>query len=689
MKKNQSLFIVLFVLLIFMATAKTVFCKENNINIYVNGKEVTFGNQPIIKENTVLVPLGELFKNLYFGKREINGISDKCKEKHIGEFIADVQMVPAEIVKSYDYINVSTSGNNVYFEVDKFKISFIDHLDGNSIYIKNNDYDVLINSGNDYDKKRMETFLNDNVYDNIDVIVASDFDRNNIGGMAFVLNNYRVNEVLYSKGNSDTIVYENMIDALLNKGIKNYKMSNKGTKLYKLGKDRFLEIIELDGKLICKIKQGDKQILLLNSIEKSSQYYLAENLGSAEIIQINNSEQLALPLLRKMKPESIITYQFNKFSNINTKNYIKDNSIEMVKIGRNLDYTNITTKDGKFIVLHDSYEYNNSANNKYRKIFIFIFLLLMSIAIIVLFISMYKESKIESKEDKNELYKSILSKFIDLCKFKGKKMYSVSFYIMFIIILSYGIIIEVGRQDSIATNINYLNMVGILIFLQTIYCIFIIFIISIGHGWQYISQYLYKNKEINKNGRLILGISIPIVLTTLHLIYFGTDKWQSDLQVYEKIYIFLALLLMGLNYAILFKGIILSILNTSLLGNLRTKRISRQLQKKLAGKAVKVRLQIKLSVIFTWFIIIYLNSVAFLYMISKISNNSFIETASGKAVDLFGIFYFTIITVFTIGYGDIIPVGLFARCGVVIVTLIGGFYTLLAIGQILNIEERK
>lgn len=687
MKKFKSLIAGIFIFLVVVSMSKVVYCEERNIDTYINGKQVTFYNKPTIKNNVLLIPLEELFKNLFFDKRQINQISNQCKENKIGEVIDGVQMVPIGVINNFDYINTSINGNRIDFQVDKFEISFINQLDGKSIYIKNNDYDVLINTGNELDNKRMESFLNDNVYDKLDLIVVSDFDKNHIGGVPCILNNknYRVNEFLYpndeSNNSLDTVYYENMIDALLSKKVINSKISNKENKIYQLDKDRYLEIEEIDKKLICKIKQGDNQILLLNDIGKSSQYNLAENEQSASIIQIDDSNELSLPLLRKMNPEEVVAYKYNGFSNENTKDYVKNRNIKVEEINTNLDYADITIKNGKFFINHESYRNSNEQDWRYIE---FVPVFFIFILVINILINIHKDAKNISKN------KNILSKFIDLCKFQGNnKLLSILFYIMFIVILGIGSVIEFNRQESISNNIDYLILIGMIVFLEIAYCIIIILIIAAMHIWQDISKDLYRNKRINRGERVFFNIFAPILAIVFYYLFFELRKGKLEHVILQELYIIFAVLLILLNFIEVFKGIILTMSSNEFLGSSRGFGSVMIGSIKFPTKNVKKQLKIKLSIIFSWFIIIYLNSSVFLYIISKIPNNNFIESVTQKPTDLFGIFYLTIITLFTIGYGDIIPVGIFARLGIILVILIGSFFTLLAIGKIFGMGDEE
>lgn len=687
MKRFKSLIAGIFIFLAVISMSKVVHCEESNIDIYINGKQVTFYTKPTIKNNVILVPLDELFKNLFFDRKEVSQISNWCKEKKIGEFINNVQMVPVKIVNNYNYINTSINGNRIDFQVDKFKISFINQLNGKSIYIKNNDYDVLINAGNELDNKRMEAFLNDNVYDKLDLVVATDFDKNHIGGIPFVVNNekYSIDQFLYPKDDSNdslnTVYYEKMIDGVLKKKITSTQVIDKENKVYQLGENGYLEIENINGKIVCKIKQGNKQILLLNNIEKSSQYYLVENEKSSDIIQIDESNELLLPLLRKTNPEEILIYEYNNYSNDDTQNYIKDNIVKVDEVNTKLDYAaDITIENGKFVVNHKSYNDNNVPDKKYIKL---IPIVTIFILVIIVFMNIFEKSnKIAIKDN-------VFSKFKDLLKFKvNNKLLSVFFYLMFIVFLLTGIVLELQEQESISNNINHLRLICMVAGVLIIYCIIVISIIFIEHVWQYISKDLYESKEINKEDRVFFNIFSPILVIAFYYIFFELIKEQFDLAIYEKIYIILALILTIINFVTIFKGIIVTMSSNILLSS-SEKIIDIKLTTygKIIVKDLKKKLLRKLFVIFTWFIIIYLNCVAFLYIISKIANNSFIETLTQKSTDLLGIFYLTIITLFTVGYGDIIPVGTFARLGIIFVILIGSFFTLLAIGKIFSMED--
>ncbi len=94
-----------------------------------------------------------------------------------------------------------------------------------------------------------------------------------------------------------------------------------------------------------------------------------------------------------------------------------------------------------------------------------------------------------------------------------------------------------------------------------------------------------------------------------------------------------------------------------------------------------------MKVLITWFIIIFINTVSILYVVLRLFPGLIIDAAADNGTqNIFSLSYFAIITLLTIGYGDIVPRGI-GRFAVSMTSLIGAFYMIIAVASIISVSD--
>lgn len=108
------------------------------------------------------------------------------------------------------------------------EISYLDVGQGDSIYIKVNDFDILIDAGPRSDVNKLMKQLGEKNIDDFEIVIATHPHEDHIGGMTKVFEKYKVENFYMPKITHNTKTFENMIKEVSNKGLKP-KVIKEGT----------------------------------------------------------------------------------------------------------------------------------------------------------------------------------------------------------------------------------------------------------------------------------------------------------------------------------------------------------------------------------------------------------------------------------------------------------------------------
>ena len=196
---------------------------------------------------------------------------------------------------------------------------------------------------------------------------------------------------------------------------------------------------------------------------------------------------------------------------------------------------------------------------------------------------------------------------------------------------------------------------------------------------------------------IIAGIKISELFSQDFIMDKLLNAIRGYLFVVPLIYIFLAIIIfefidkINLNYytyILLLKSIymILCIAQLIIIFILIYYGIRKCMLYKLSinpGNKERTIFETKIIIIITWFIILFLNSTAIIYITSKWYPNTF--SSSG----IINSAYFALITLLTIGFGDVLPNSSLGKILISMIALMGAYLMIVGVAGILSSDEQN
>lgn len=206
-------------------------------------------------------------------------------KKHKGnkkaQLIVVVAFVIIAVVSFYfnkDKVEPSVSAPNGNIE-----ISYLDVGQGDSAYIRVNDFDILIDSGPRSDSDKLMKQLEEKNIDDFEIVIATHPHEDHIGGMTKVFEKYEVENFYMPKISHNTKTFENMIKAVSNEGIK-AKVIKEGTSI-ELGEGARIDVYSPmhesydnlnDYSPIMKLTYGNNKFIFTGDAEVESEKEVLE-----------------------------------------------------------------------------------------------------------------------------------------------------------------------------------------------------------------------------------------------------------------------------------------------------------------------------------------------------------------------------------------------------------------------------
>ena len=138
------------------------------------------------------------------------------------------------------YFGKDITKTNIGIPSGTLEISYLDVGQGDSAYIKVNDFDILIDAGPRSDSDKLIKQLEDKNIDDFEIVIATHPHEDHIGGMTKVFDRYNVENFYMPKTTNTTKTFENMMKAVSNEGLK-AKVIKEGTS-FELGEGARIEV---------------------------------------------------------------------------------------------------------------------------------------------------------------------------------------------------------------------------------------------------------------------------------------------------------------------------------------------------------------------------------------------------------------------------------------------------------------
>ncbi|CDM68180.1 Metallo-beta-lactamase family protein [Clostridium bornimense] len=157
---------------------------------------------------------------------------------------------------------------------NELKVYFLDVGQGDSIYIRVNDYDILIDAGSNSNVGHLMEQLEKKNIDDFEIVIATHPHEDHIGGMTEVFSRYDVKEFYMPPVVHTTQAFESMLNAIVKEGIK-AKPIKEGTHL-DLGSNATIDVYSPidsvyedlnDYSTIMKLTFGDTKLIFTGDAE--------------------------------------------------------------------------------------------------------------------------------------------------------------------------------------------------------------------------------------------------------------------------------------------------------------------------------------------------------------------------------------------------------------------------------------
>ncbi|MGN2369501.1 ComEC/Rec2 family competence protein [Clostridium cagae] len=154
------------------------------------------------------------------------------------------------------------------------EVSYLDVGQGDAVYIRVNDFDILIDAGPRSEADHLLKQLEQKNIDDFEMVIATHPHEDHIGGMSKVFENYKVENFYMPKVTHTTKTFENMLTSVSKQGLK-VQQIKEGMK-FDLGSDAKIDVYSPmkesyeefnDYSPIMKLTFGDKKLMFTGDAE--------------------------------------------------------------------------------------------------------------------------------------------------------------------------------------------------------------------------------------------------------------------------------------------------------------------------------------------------------------------------------------------------------------------------------------
>lgn len=191
---------------------------------------------------------------------------------------------------SYLFGNDFISNKEIGPVTGQLEVSYLDVGQGDAIYVKVNDYDILIDAGPRSDVENLMSQLEEKNIDDFEIVIATHPHEDHIGGMTDVLKKYNVENFYMPKVSNTTKTFEYMINSISNQGLK-IKTIKDGTSI-DLGSGARIDVYSPiddayddfnDYSPIMKLTYGETKLMFTGDAEELAEKQVLEKYTSSEL----------------------------------------------------------------------------------------------------------------------------------------------------------------------------------------------------------------------------------------------------------------------------------------------------------------------------------------------------------------------------------------------------------------------
>ena len=255
------------------------------------------------------------------------------------------------------YINDSTKSDKIDAKVNEnFSVSFIDVGQADSVLIRNGNYNMLIDAGNNEDGEKLVNYFKSLGIEEFTYVFATHPHEDHIGGMDDIINNFKIDNYYMSNKLSTTKTFMDVLDALDGRNLK-YMVPNKGDTL-KLGDANIKVIYPGDDKsnindssIVLKITYGKNSFLLTGDATSNVERKIYNEDIKSDVLKVahhGSSYSSTDVFLDKVKPYyAVISVGKNNIYNHPSNKTLEKLNKRNIKVYRtDLDGTIVFISDG-------------------------------------------------------------------------------------------------------------------------------------------------------------------------------------------------------------------------------------------------------------------------------------------------------------------------------------------------------
>lgn len=249
----------------------------------------------------------------------------------------------------------------------QLEIYFFDVGQADSILIKENDYTMLIDGGNESDGENLVKYLKEELSINdIDILVGTHPHEDHIGGLPDVINSLDIGTIYLPNATTTSKIFEKLLDTIEEKGYKitvpkikeQIKLNNMNFKVIYTGTD---ENDLNNTSIVLKLKYGNTSYLFTGDATDSTEEKIIDKDIEADVLKVGHhgsSYSSTEEFLNKVNPHYAIIevgkdnkydhptkITLDKLTERNIKIYRtdEDGTIKLISDGKKINFETINT----------------------------------------------------------------------------------------------------------------------------------------------------------------------------------------------------------------------------------------------------------------------------------------------------------------------------------------------------------